>query len=206
MTFKVAVPLAVAGVCAWLCACTSVRTSAPPRTATEERLASTAIDRAAERLAEQMPANLKVFLDTSALDGPDAHYAAAAVTDSLLRRGLRLAEGKTDADAIVVVRSGVMSNDDKTTLIGTPSLAVPFFPVGNLLTLPEIDFYKRSHTKGIAEFAATGFDPKSGKMIVSTNPEFGFSNKTQWVVFLLFSWEKDDLKHPDKPACGRQGG
>jgi hypothetical protein len=183
-----------------LCACTSVRTTEPPRSATEERLTSAAIDRAAERLADQMPAHLKIFLDTAALDGPDAHYAAAEVTDRLLRRGLRLASVKTDADAVVVVRSGVMSDDDKTTLIGTPSLAVPFFPIGNLLTLPEIDFYKRTHTRGIAEFAATGFDPKTGKLVVSTDPEFGFSSKTQWVVFLLFSWEKDDLASR-KPAA-----
>ena len=197
MPFKAhAAALAVAA----LCACTSVRTTEPPRSATEERLTSAAIDRAAERLADQMPSGLKIFLDTSALDGPDAHYAAAEVSDRLLRRGLRLAAAKTDADAVVVVRSGVMSDDDKTTLLGTPSLAVPFFPVGNLLTLPEIDFYKRTHTRGMAEFAATAFDPKSGKLIVSTDPQFGFSRRTQWVVFLLFSWEKDDLATP-KPVA-----
>ncbi|HEX4179314.1 MAG TPA: DUF6655 family protein [Caulobacteraceae bacterium] len=202
MSFRAAVA-ALATAC--LCACTSLRASEPPRTATEERLASTAIDRAAERLAEQMPSNLKIFLDTSALDGPDAHYAAAAVTDSLLRRGLRMAASKTEADAVVEVRSGVMSSDEKTTLIGAPPLAVPFFPVGNLLSLPEIDFYKRSHAKGVAEFAATGFDPKSGKMVVSTDPQFGFSSKTSWVVFLLFSWEKDDLVH-EKGLKGNGSG
>jgi len=184
-------------------ACTVVHTTEPARSATEERLVSTAIDRAADRLAQQMPANLKIYLDTTSLEGPDAHYAAATVADRLLRRGLRLMSKPADADAVVVVRSGVLSTDDKTTLIGMPQFAVPFFPVGNLLTIPELDFYRKMHAKGVAEFAATGFDPKTGRMVVSTDPQFGFSNKTDWVVFLLFGWERNDLVHG---GLGRPGG
>jgi hypothetical protein len=156
-------------------------------------MVSTAINRAADRLAQQLPTNLKIFLDTSSLDGPDAHYAAAEITDRLLRRGLRLMASRTEADAVVIVRSGVLSTDDRTTLIGMPQFAVPFFPVGNLLTIPELDFYKKMHSKGVAEFAATGFDTKTGRLIVSTDPQFGFSHKTDWVVLLLFNWEKNDL-------------
>jgi len=69
----------------------------------------TAIDRAADRLAQQIAANLKVFLDTSSLDGPDARYAAAEITDRLLRRGLRLMATRAEADAVVIVRSSVLS-------------------------------------------------------------------------------------------------
>ena len=178
-----------------LCACTTVHTTPPSRSATEERLVSTAIDRAADRLAQQMPANLKIFLDTSSLEGPDARYAAAAVADRFLRKGMRLMPDKAEADTVVVVRSGVLSSDARTTLIGMPQFAIPFFPVGNLLTIPELDFYRKMHSKGVAEFAATGFNPKTGEMVVSTDPQFGFSQKTDWVVLLLFGWNTNDLVH-----------
>ena len=186
---------ALQGLVLSLCACTTVHTTEPARSATEERLVSTAIDRAADGLARQMPVNLKIYLDTSSLEGPDAHYAAAAVADRLLRRGLRLMSTRTEADAVVIVRSGALSTDNRTTLIGMPQFAVPFFPVGNLLTIPELDFYRKMHTKGVAEFAATAFDPKTGQLVASTDPQFGVSNKTDWVVFLLFGWERNDLSH-----------
>jgi hypothetical protein len=173
--------------------CTTVPPSPPPRSATDQLLVSTAADRAADSLAQQMPPGLKIFLDISALDGPDAHYAAVVIADRFLRRGLLITTDRSVAQAIVLIRSGALSTNTQSTLVGMPQFAVPFFPVGNLITIPEIDFYKSTTHEGVAEFAATAFDIKTGKLITSTDPQFGFSHENESILFLFVEREKDDL-------------
>ena len=53
------------GVSLFLAGCTTQRATSPQRTATEELLISTAADRAAEKLADGIPTNIKVYLDTN---------------------------------------------------------------------------------------------------------------------------------------------
>lgn len=174
-------------------ACTSVYTTPPARTASAQLLVSTAADRAADKLAEAIPPNEVVYLDASALDGPDGRYAADAVQDRLLRRHIRVVTKPEDADVVLILRSGALSTDEDTTLVGVPQFAVPFFPVGNFITLPEIDIFKETRARGVAQFAVTGFDRRSHQLVVSVDPQYGFSHKTQWVILLLFTWSRNDL-------------
>lgn len=180
-----------------LCACTIVHSTPPARTASEQLLVSTAADRAAEKIAEAIPPNEVVYLDASSLEGADGRYAADAVQDRLFRRNIRLVTSPDDADVILVLRSGALSTDEDQTLVGLPQFAVPFFPVGNLLTVPELDLFKESRARGVAQFAATGFDRRSHRLVVSVDPQWGFSHKTQWVILLLFTWSRNDLM-PDE--------
>lgn len=173
--------------------CTVVHSTPPARTASEQLLVSTAADRAATKLAQAIPPDEVVYLDASSLDGADGRYAADAVQDQLLRRNIRLVTSPADADVILVLRSGALSTDEDTTLVGLPQFAVPFFPVGNLLTVPEVDLFKESRARGVAQFAATGFDRRSHRLVVSVDPQWGFSHRTQWVIFLLFTWSRNDL-------------
>jgi hypothetical protein len=94
---------------------------------------------------------------------------------------------------VLVLRSGALSTDEDATLVGVPQFAVPFFPVGNFITLPEIDLFKETRARGVAQFAVTGYDRRSHRLVVSVDPQFGFSHKTQWVIFLLFTWSRNDL-------------
>ncbi len=174
-------------------ACTSVHTTPPARTASEQLLVSTAADRAADKIAEAIPPNEVVYLDASSLDGSDGRYAADAVQDRLLRRHIRVVTKPGDADVVLVLRAGALSTDEDTTLVGVPQFAEPFFPVGNFITLPEIDIFKETRARGVAQFAVTGYDRRSHQLVVSVDPQYGFSHKTQWVIMLLFTWSRNDL-------------
>lgn len=183
-----------------LAACTSERLTSPSRTATEQMLISTAADRAAAELTPGVPEGTKVYLDTRYFQGYDNDYAIGAIKDQLLRRGAALVEDASKADAIIFVRAGALSTDNQSTLIGIPALQFPFLPVGNSITVPEIALFKEAEAKGVAKFSMTGYDAKTGKLIASTDPQYGFSHQTNHTVLLFFSWRTGDAVPATAPA------
>ncbi|MGE0095274.1 MAG: hypothetical protein AB7M05_03590 [Alphaproteobacteria bacterium] len=54
--------------------------------------------------------------------------------------------------------------------------------------------FKKGTEKGVAKFAAVGYDAKTGKLIRSSDVQYGFSTQTEWVVLLLVSWKNDDFR------------
>lgn len=178
-----------------LSGCTTVRTTSPGRTATEELLLTQAAERAAENLAQNIPTGLKIYFDREYLEGEDAPYVAAAIQDHLLRHGEALVEDQKQADAILFPRMGALSTNETTTSLGTPPLPVPFAFGATALTTPELDLFKHVEADGIAKFYATVKDNKTGKLIVATDPAYGYSRHSHWILFFLFTWSESDLGH-----------
>ena len=176
--------------------CTTSRSTAPLRTASEQLLISAAADRAASQMSLDIPRGTKIFVDSKYFQGYDDGYAVAAIRTQLLKSGLNLVDDRAHAEAIVQVSSGALSTDQKSLLIGTPQLTVPYIPVGNSVTVPEIALFKQAEEKGVAKFVATGYDAKTGKMLATTNPEYGFSHNTNYTVALFFSWSTGDIIPP----------
>jgi hypothetical protein len=176
-----------------LCACTTERASVPQRTATEQLLISTAADRAAADLSLDIPKGTKVYIDRQYFQGYDDGYALNAIRTQFLRQGLAVVDDRAHADAIVNVASGALSTDEKSLLIGIPALQVPALPVGTSVSVPEIALFKTAQDKGVAKFIATGYDAKTGKLIATSDPQYGFSHQTNHTILLFFSWETGDL-------------
>lgn len=162
------------------------------RSSQELLLISTAADRAADALAAQVPSNITAYLDLSGFAAQDSAYGQAAIQDALLRHGVRLVADRAKADAIILPRAGDLSTDERQTLFGIPALPTPF-TVATGTTLPPLALYQESEAKGIAKFAATVYDPKTGKLIVSTDPAYGFSRENDGVVLFFISWRKNDM-------------
>ena len=183
-----------------LSGCTSIRTSHPERTATEQLLISTAADRAAERLASAIPAgDARVYIDARNFEGYDGKYAIGTIRDAFFRQGVRLTNDRKAADTIVEIRSGALSVDRESYLIGVPELEVPF-PLAGTLAVPEIAFYSRKVQTGIAKFAATGYDAREGTLISSSGPQLDSSRKTRTTLLFFFSSTADDLDVPEQRA------
>jgi hypothetical protein len=179
--------------CLCVAACTTERSSVPQRTATEQLLISTAADRAAAELSLTIPKNTKIFIDRQYFQGYDEGYALNAIRTQFLKRGLALVDDRKNAEAIVAVASGALSTDSKALLIGIPALTLPFFPIGTSLSVPEIALFKTAQDKGVAKFVATGYDARTGKLIATTDPQYGISHLTNHTVLLFFSWQSGDL-------------
>jgi hypothetical protein len=191
----IAVPVLAAA--AFLAGCTAQRSSVPVRTATEELLISSAADRAASQISLGIPKNTRVFVDRQYFQGYDDGYAINAIRTQFLRQGLALVDDRNQAEAIVTVASGALSTDEKSLLIGIPQLTLPFLPIGNSVTVPEISVFKSAQDKATAKFVATGYDAKTGKLIATSDPQYGFSHQTNHTILLFFSWQTGDLIPPD---------
>ncbi|WP_119300280.1 DUF6655 family protein [Dongia deserti] len=174
-------------------ACTTVRESSPQRTATEQLLISTAVDRAVERMKFEIPTGTKVFVDAEQLEGSDGKYTAGAIKDRLLRGGTNLVADRGKADAVVEVRAGALSIDDKSTLVGIGSFDAPIPFAGQAFKIPEIALYRQKERLGVAKIAATGYGTADGKLIDSTGPRFGYSHENESVFLFFFSWRSTDL-------------
>lgn len=184
--------LAAATLLLALAGCTTERATQPARTATEQLLISTAADRAAQQLSLQLPKDARVYVDASNFEAIDGKYALGAIKAELLRRGARLVADQKAADVIVEPRSGALSIDESTAIVGIPQFDIPIPAAGNL-TFPEIALFKKEEKQGIAKFAALAYDAKTGNLVSASSPDFGFSHKTQWVVALFVSWNTNDL-------------
>jgi hypothetical protein len=181
-----------------LAGCTASRTSVPVRTATEQLLISRAADQAAAQMSLNIPKDTRVFVDRQFFQSYDDGYALNAIRTQFLRQGLALVDDKTKAQVIVTVSSGALSTDENSLLIGIPQLTVPFLPLGNPVTVPEVALFKSAQDKGVAKFVATGYDAQTGKLVTTTDPQYGFSHQTNHTVLLFFSWQTGDLVAPDR--------
>lgn len=181
-----------------LAACSSVRQTAPPRAATEQLLISTAGDRAAERLALQLPPGKKVFVDPTNFEGLDGKYVLSCVRDRILHIGGQLVNDKDKADIIVEARAGALSIDEEKFLLGIPAFEFPI-PLAGPIKTPELALYKRAVQQGVAKLGITAFDAKEGTLIGSAGPEFGYSHRKEWVVLLMFGWTEQDVRPTDDP-------
>ena len=193
--------LTLAIASAGLAACTTVTHSVPPRTATEELLISRAAEQAADNLKLDVPPGTKLFVDATYFDGYDSKYAIGTIRDRLLRRGAHLVDKKSDAAIVLEIRSGALSIDEHSLLVGIPGFDIPI-PLTGSFTFPEIALYKKAVQAGVAKFAATGYDPKTGALITTTDPQFGFSEKTKKVVLIFFSSNTNDTVPPGAPIDG----
>lgn len=182
-----------------LSGCVTERQTDTARTATEELLISSAADRAAEEISQKMPSGSKVFLEAGNFDALDGKYAVGTIRDTLLRHGNPLVDKKDGADIVVEIRSGALAIDNHETLVGIPSYNVPI-PLAGALSLPKIALYDVVTQEGVAKFAATGTDAKTGALVVASLPQYGFAHKAKHTVMLFFSWATDDLipqRQPD---------
>lgn len=186
--------IVAAAIC--ISACTTQRSSVPARTATEELLISTAADRAAAAISLSVPKGTRVYIDRQYFQGTDDGYALNAIRTQFLKQGLSVVDDRAQAQAIVNVSSGALSTDEKSLLVGIPALQVPALPVGTSVSVPEIALFKTAQDKGVAKFVATGYDAKTGKLIATSDPQYGFSHLTNHTIFLFFSWQTGDLVPP----------
>jgi len=197
---------AIAAIVLLMAGCTTTRNTSPAQSAKAELLLATAADRAAAALAAQVPPHLAGWIDPSGLavrDDRNDAYALATIEDALLRHGVRLVATRAEADAVILPRAGMLSSYEKGVLFGIPSLPVPLAPG---LVSPSLSLYSQNLAKGAAKFAASVYDAKTGKLIVSTDPAYGFSKEDDGVVLFLFNWDHNDMGvdfDKDPPQAGR---
>lgn len=175
-----------------IAACSDLRESEPGRTATEQLMFSTAIERVFDNLAIQIPPGTKVFVDARYVQGTDSLYLVATLRDRILRQGGYLVTTRSEADLVFEPRVGALSIDRRTTLVGIPSFPIPI-PLTGEFQFPELALFKEDRQQGVVKLALTSYDARTGELYSSLAPAYGFSQSTDWVLLLLVDWHDNDL-------------
>src|SRR5829696_1805292 len=140
--------------------CLQTRLSEPPRTAVEQLLLSTAADRSLQRIDWEMFQEKKVFVDTNYFESYDKAYVLGTVRDLLSQHGALLATNANDAEIIIEPRSGALSTDSSSSLVGMPSMPIPI-PFAGTFRSPELYFWKTEKVFSTAKIALFAYDQKS---------------------------------------------
>jgi hypothetical protein len=176
--------------------CTTSNTTTPPRSATEQLLLSTAADHAL-RYANLAPfENKKVFLDSNYFDSYDSKYVLGTIRDALSRAGAILEDNVTNSDIIVEARSGALSIDNATFLVGIPSIGAPI-PFSGGIQTPELAAYKSQKQRSVAKIALLAYAKESRTHFYSSGPLDGSSHNNHYNFFFV-SWIVTDI--PEKKS------
>ncbi len=182
-----------------LCGCADSIMTNPPRSATEQLLLSTAADRAINVAPLTIFAQKKVFVDGTYFEGYDSKYVLGAIRDALSRSGALLVGAATNSDIIVEARSGGLSIDSSSSLVGIPNLPVPI-PFAGTLQIPELALYKSSRQNSIAKLALLAYSRESGEHYFSSGPMLGKSYNTYYKLLFLIQWTSTDIPEKKKKA------
>ncbi len=156
----VAAPLALA------LGCGTTRLSDSARTATEQLLISTAVDRAINQIDLEPMTGKSIFFDTQYLAGTtDEKYVTSSLIQHLLSYGCILKEKREDADYVLVARSGAVGTNRHDVMVGVPSVNLPSITAitGVPSSIPEIPFAKTTEQTGVAKLALFAYNRQSGR-------------------------------------------
>ncbi|MFP4056626.1 MAG: DUF6655 family protein [Candidatus Brocadiia bacterium] len=178
-------PMAAVLAAALVAGCTTVRTTEPPRTATEQLLISTAVDRAMDGRINLGPlSGRRVFVDAAHFEGVDKAYAIGALGAELSGQRARLVAERGASEVVAAIRAGALSVDRLEVLVGLPSLSLPT-PFGGDVETPEIALLKRSTQWGTAKLALNAYETQSGEPVLREGPVTGKSYYTVWTFLGL---------------------
>lgn len=154
--------------CALVAGCGTTRLSDSSRTANEQLLISSAVDRAVGSMRFEHLSGHDVFFDPQYLKGAvDENYIVSTIRQQLLASGCYLKERREDAQVVVEARAGAVGTNRHDLLIGIPQVNLPSAVgvVGAPSVIPEIPFAKSTDQKGVAKISVFAYKRETGEPI-----------------------------------------
>jgi hypothetical protein len=168
--------LLVLSVFAPIVGCATIRTTDPPRTATEQFLVNEAARRSIGQLSAEALRDRLVFVDSSYMISSrypleEQVFAVAELRSHLLEAGARLTNDRDAAAAIVEIRAVGIGIDRLESLLGIPSLVIQ---QGNAtqapIATPELALYKKTRQRGYASIAYVAWWRDTGELLTTSGP------------------------------------
>lgn len=167
-----------------------------PRTAVEQLLLSSAVDRALGKLELPMIRGRKVHISFEHLNAVDAEYIRMATRVRLAQIGGLLVTKSEEADYTVEVASGGLGTEYKAMQIGLPPLPMPNSPIPT----PEANLYKTDERTGI--FKLFIFVHQEGKFVASAHYYAKADRREHFILFWQFT-TYDDIRTGWESADGK---
>lgn len=181
--------------------CTStIRTTDPSRTASEQFLLSTAAQRAVEQLSVDGLRGRSVFIDVEYFAASEASFVIGELRAKLMLGGVQLVPTAERAQIVLEVRSEGVGIDRSDFLLGLPSLA---FGAGGEeigrtpLATPEFSIVKNINQRGIASVAYIAYWRDTGEVVAASGPFVGRTFREDWWIFGLGQRTVGDIPPTD---------
>ncbi len=176
--------------------CATRKVSTTSRTAIEQLLLSTAVDKVLEKFDMPMLKDSKVLVDCTNLKGTDVEYVQVALRARTARQGAILVTKAEDADYTMEVASGALAMEFKDRVWGLPSLPVPQAPI----PLPEISMVKTIEQTAIMKLLV--FVHQKGRFVAS-DQYFARSDRDESIILWYRFQRKDDVREGWERADAR---
>jgi hypothetical protein len=177
--------------------CTQTELTKPKRSATEQLLISTAADRALAQADLSMVVGKKVFVDRSYFDAQDEDYVIGEIRELITMRGGMLMHELKDADLVIEPRSGALSIDSTSSIIGLPSTPTPI-PFAGAVQIPEVALYKSEKQFSVAKIALLAYERDSGKHVAATGSLIGRASIKYYKFLGVISYNKSTVPERKK--------
>lgn len=168
--------------------CSTLRSTDPPRTASEQFLLSEAAARAVKQLQVEALRDRKIYLDDFYFNAPEKGFVLSELRAHLLINGVRLMRTRDDAEVIIEARSGAVGIDRYDYLFGLVSVplstnAATGSTFSTTVAIPELPLYKFSKQRGIASIAIIAYWNDTGELFSSSGPYVGRTNREDYWFF-----------------------
>ena len=177
-------------------ACTTPWVTNTQRSAVEQYLIATTVERAVANSGLGKFAGKKVFLDYSYLTPQvDKTYVQGMLEMELSKTGCVIVAKQELAEIMIQPLCGVLATDHDSWIIGTPSLPIPVPYTDLTFAVPEIPLLKRVKRMAYGHFAFNVFNARD-RVPVATIPKVNSSAQyNNWVILLVpFTSHNMDMK------------
>lgn len=180
----------------------SIRSTDPARTATEQFLLSKAAARAVDQLSVEGLRGRRVFMDDEYFAAAEAKFVLGELRAKLLMGGAQLVPKRELAQIIVEVRSDGVGIDRSDFLLGIPSILISAGGENGTsgrtpLVTPELAVLKNVNQVGVASVAFVAYWAETGEIVAASGPFIGRSMRDDWWIFGFGSRTIGDIPTTD---------
>ena len=168
------------------CGCTNPWMTNTGRSAIEQYLLATTIERVVENAGLLKYAGKKVYLDYNYLNPQvDKAYVQGMLEMELTKISCLIVAKQEEADIMIQPLTGVLATDYDSWMIGTPPLPIPVPYTQLTFAIPEIPLFKKFTRKAYGHFAFNIFQAKDRKPIETISGINASARYNNWVVLLI---------------------
>lgn len=168
------------------CSCTTPWVTNTQRSAVEQYLVATAIERGVECANFKRYSGKKAFMDYEYFAPQvDKPYSQGILEMQLTKANIIITRKTDEADIIVQPLCGVLATDYSKFFIGTPQLPIPVPDTSTSFAIPEIPFFSKYARHAYGRFAFNVFDAKTRKPLESFAKVNSSATYNNWIIMLI---------------------